>query len=208
LRQQTVFTWDTNREATGTRFVLSRNQNPLTGTPVRTINNPGRTIRLDRLEEGTYYWTVEVRSPEGLISAATPRQLRVLAIPLLSAPGNLRPATGYTIGIEYLRTQSDITFSWAAVPDANAYIFTLYQQTASGRQAIISRPPENRTSWTLEDIRILEPGTFIWQVEAVNRGASGTIEQRGRTVENTFILDVPIPGPVRLEDTGVLYGSN
>jgi hypothetical protein len=207
LRQQTVFTWDTDRQATGTHFILSRNQNPMTGQPVSTIYNPGQTVRLDRLEEGVYYWTVEVRSPEGLISVATPRQLRVLAIPLLSAPQNLRPSTGYYIGIEQLRTQRNIVFSWAAVQDANAYIFTLYQQTASGRQVIIDRPPENRTTWTLEDISVLKPGTFIWQIEAVNRGISGAIEQRGRAAENSFILDVPLPGPVRAEDPGILYGN-
>ncbi|MDR0312618.1 MAG: hypothetical protein LBI14_03380, partial [Treponema sp.] len=207
LRQQTVFTWESNREATGTRFILSRNQNPLTGQPVRVINNPGRTIRLDGLEEGVYYWTVEARSPEGLISVAPARQLRVLAIPLLAAPGNLQPLTGYYIGIEQLRSQMSIVFSWSAVQGANAYIFTLYEQTASGRRQIISRAPENRTTWTLEDIGELEPGTYVWQVEAVNRGATNEIEQRGRIGENTFILDVPRPGPVHVEDTGVLYGN-
>jgi hypothetical protein len=205
LRQQTVFTWDSDRQATGTRFILSRNQNPLAGQPVRTIVNPGRTIRLDRLEPGVYYWTVEARSPEGLISVATPRQLRVLAIPLLSAPGNLRPAGAYRIGIEELKTQSSIAFSWSAVQGANAYIFSLYAETDNGRRQIIQRPPENRTSWTLENISTLGRGTFVWQVEAVNRGASGAIEQRGRTGENTFILDIPRPGPVNVIDPGVLY---
>jgi quercetin dioxygenase-like cupin family protein len=206
LRQQTEFRWNSDGEVASSRFIISRNPNPLT-QPLRVITNPGQTIRLDRLEEGIYYWTVEARNPDGLISVAVPRQLRVLAIPLLAAPGNLRPSAGYYIGIEQLRIQRSIVFSWAAVQGANAYIFTLYEQTASGRRQIISRPAENRYTWTLDDIGTLEPGTFIWQVEAVNRSATGVIEQRGRIGENTFILDVPMPGPVQLEDPGVLYGN-
>jgi hypothetical protein len=58
----------------------------------------------------------------------------------------------------------------------------------------------------LENIRTLENGTFVWQVEAVNRGASGAIEQRGRIGGKTFILDIPNPGPVNVIDPGVLYG--
>jgi hypothetical protein len=206
LRQQTEFRWSSNGEVVSSRFILSRNSNPLT-QPLREIANPGQTVRLDRLQEGIYYWTVEARNPDGLISIAEPRRLQVLAIPLLAAPGNLRPSAGNYIGIEQLRTQRSIDFSWAAVQGANAYIFTLYEQTSDGRRSIISRPAENRTTWTLEDIGILEPGTFIWQVEAVNRGTTGAIEQRGRTGESTFILDVPLPGPVQVEAPGVLYGN-
>ena len=207
LREQTVFSWEYDGEIEGTRFILSRNSDPLSGRPITEISNPDSTVRLDRLDEGTWYWTVEAQSADGLsVSAMEPRQLRVLPIPLLPAPGNRLPAAGSRIGIDELRTQRNIVFRWAAVPGANAYIFTLYEQTRSGRRQIISTSPENRTSWTLENISELDRGTFVWQVEAVNRGRNNVIEQRGRIGENSFILDVPHPGPVRLEEPGILYG--
>jgi hypothetical protein len=206
LRQQTVFTWDSDDVITSSRFILSQNSNPLQGRPVMEINNPDRTVRLDRLAEGTYYWTVEARSANGLVSAAQPRQLRIVPMPLLSAPANRRPSAGYRVGIDQLKESYSIAFSWSAVQGANAYIFTLYEDTGNGRRQIIRTQPLNRANWTLENLTTLNRGTFIWQVEAVNRSSTGTIEQRGRIGENSFIIDVPRPSQVRIEDPGTLYG--
>jgi hypothetical protein len=155
----------------------------------------------DQLISGNY--EIHVRNPGGYET----RGRTVIVVRLLPAPGNMRPTADYFIGIEQLRAQRNIVFSWSAVQGANAYIFTLYEQTAAGRREIISRPLENRTTWTLEDIGILEPGAFVWQVEAINRGASGAIDLRGRAGEHTFILNVPRPGPVRVQEPGVVYGN-
>jgi hypothetical protein len=125
---------------------------------------------------------------------------------LLPAPGSRQPADGHRIGIEELKTQRNITFKWSAVSGANAYVFTLYEQTENGRRqinrAIVAAP-----AWTLEDISTLHRGAFIWRVEAVNRNSRGTILRRGTTVENTFIMDIPHPHPVHIEDPGVLYDN-
>jgi hypothetical protein len=59
----------------------------------------------------------------------------------------------------------------------------------------------------LDDLKVLENGTFIWQVEAVSLRRNGTIERRGKPGEYTFILDFPPPEPVQIEDTGILYGN-
>jgi hypothetical protein len=85
LRQETVFNWDTDGDIARSRFILSRNSDPFQGQPVVEIINPDRTIRLNRLEEGVYYWTVEAQSLDGLISSAEPQQLRIMPIPLLPA---------------------------------------------------------------------------------------------------------------------------
>jgi hypothetical protein len=208
LRQQTVFRWESDQEVVKSRFIISRDSNPLLGRPAVEIPNPGRTIRLDRLNEGVWYWTVEVQSVNGLVSAAAPQFLTVLPSPLLSAPGNRLPESRYRFDIEELKKSSTIVFRWQAVPDANAYIFTLFHQTANGKRSIISSAPENRLSWTLDDFTLLDgQGTFIWQVEAVNMGNDGRIEQRGRPGENLFIMDIPRAGPVNIKEPGVLYGN-
>ena len=204
LREQTVFRWDAVGEVRSSRFVLSRNSNPLRGRPAVEIANPGRTIRLNRLEEGIWYWTVEARNVNGLVSSAAPRQLEILPIPLLPAPGSRLPASGHRIGIDELKTQRSIAFKWSAVQGANAYIFTLYEQAENGRRQI-NRATVATPAWTLEDISVLNRGAFIWQVEAVSRNSGGAIEQRGNMGENTFIMDIPLPSPVHMEDPGVLY---
>jgi len=188
------------------RFVLSRNSNPLRGRPAVEIANPGHTIRLNRLEEGRWYWTIEARGVNGLVSAASPRQLQILPIPLLPAPGSRQPPNGHRIDIEELKTQRSITFKWSTVPGANAYVLTLYEQAEKGRRQINRTTVVNPT-WTLEDISVLNHDTFVWQVEAVNRNSGGAIEQRGNVGENTFIMDIPLPSPVHMENPGVLYDS-
>jgi hypothetical protein len=126
--------------------------------------------------------------------------------PLLPAPLDRLPFGGHRIGIEQLKETSSIVFSWSEVQGANAYIFTLYQDTAGVRRQIIRVPPENRRNWTLENLSALGSGTFIWQVEAVSLSPAGTVERRGRIGENYFIIDIPQPGQVRIEDPGTLYG--
>jgi len=197
LRQQTVFRWNSEEAVAGSRFVLSRNADPLSGKPVIEIPDPNRTIRVDRLAEGTYYWTVEAVTPEGAnITAQTPRRLRVLPVPLLPAPAGRQPANGHRIGIEELK-KNNINFSWSAVQGANGYIFTIYQETGGERRKITQIGPENITSWSTE-IRTLGRGNFIWRVEAVNVGHNNTIEQRGNHAENRFVIDIPRAGPVKI----------
>jgi hypothetical protein len=128
-------------------------------------------------------------------------------VPLLPAPLTRRPLTGYRIGMEQLRGSDSIVFTWSAVPGANAYIFTLYQESGNGRRQIIRVPPENRRSWTLENVAALDRGTFIWQVEAVSMNSAGTIERRGSIGENSFIIDIPRSGNIQMETPGTLYGD-
>jgi len=197
LRQQTVFHWSSNDAVAKSRFVLSRNPNPLTGKADIEILDPNRTIRLDRLGEGVWYWTVEAQTPDGIdITAQTPHKLQILPIPLLPVPANRLPAEGQKIGIEELKKVT-MNFKWSAVAGANAYIFTLYQETGGTRKQITQVGPENRTSWTA-DIKTLGRGNFVWQIEAVNLGKNNVIEQHGNTGVNNFVIDIPAPGPIHM----------
>ncbi|MDR0495514.1 MAG: hypothetical protein LBG95_07795 [Treponema sp.] len=197
LRQETVFRWSSEEAVAGSRFVLSRNSNPLSGRPEIEILDPNRTVRVDRLEEGVWYWTVAARSPGGFdISAQGSRQLQVLPIPLLPAPEDCLPAAGQHIGIEELK-KVNLDFSWSAVAGANAYILAIYQETDDGQLQVVQIGPENRRSWAVE-IKTLGRGNFAWQVEAVNVGRNNVIEQRGRAEKNSFVIEIPRPGPVQM----------
>jgi len=128
-------------------------------------------------------------------------------VTLLPAPQNLRPVNRTVFDFEGLRSQRSIPFSWSAVNEANAYIFTLYQQGTSGRRQIIRTTISGDTRYVLENLRLLDKGTFVWQVEAVTMGRGNNIERRGRVAEAVFVLDFDSPLPVQIEDTGVLYGN-
>jgi len=132
--------------------------------------------------------------------------------PLFPAPRNLRPARGYRVGIEQLRARRSIDFGWAAVSGANNYIFTLYQQSATGRRQVIRRELGNRTNLTLDNLSVLDRGTFIWQVEAASR-RNGRIERRGRPAESSLTVDFPLPATPTLQveelplETGAVRGK-
>jgi len=112
-----------------------------------------------------------------------------VSLPPLPAPENMIPRQGYRIDINNLRNFKNIRFSWAEVPEANAYIYSLYLQTVSGRRLITRTTVEYRTVWTLENMNVLSKGTFIWQVEPIVRGRGGAIDRRGKTAENAFIIE-------------------
>ncbi|WP_461245847.1 FecR domain-containing protein [Treponema sp. R6D11] len=114
----------------------------------------------------------------------------------LPAPQGRQPAEGYRIGINEVKNVN-INFKWSAVPGANAYLLTIYQETSKGRQQVTQLGPDNRTSWTVE-IKTLGRGNFIWRVEAVNVGKDNIIERRGDPAESRFAIDIPTAGPVKI----------
>ena len=123
----------------------------------------------------------------------------------LPAPGNLQPARGHQFTMEDLRTQRRLDFSWQAVRGANAYIFTIFQQTPQGRRQVFQTQPLNVLSFQFENLRILDRGTFIWQVEAVNRRPNGTFIQRGNPAESSFFMDIVFQNTIQVEGTGVIF---
>jgi len=147
---------------------------------------------------------VQVQSPEPV----KPPQERTPPPPVLfAAPQIIQPRQRTTYGFEQLLSQRNINFRWSPVRGANAYIFTLYEQTANGRRQILRSTINRGTRYTMDNLRVLERGTFVWQVEAIRMGRRNVIEQHGRTTDNIFTVNFPVPGPVEIEDTGILYGN-
>jgi hypothetical protein len=207
LRGDIALRWNSAEPVKNVRLILSRDPGPPGGTPVQEIRNPGRAVSLPPLDEGAYYWTVIAESEDGFdLSPPAAFSFTVQPISLLPEPGNRSPPAGTTIGPEDLRGRRNIAFRWSPVPGADGYIFTLFKETARGRERVFQNGPDSRTAWTLEDLTILDRGAFVWQVEAVGTGAGGLVEQRGRPGENTLILDFPLPGRIRTGEPGTMYG--
>ena len=121
---------------------------------------------------------------------------------------NLLPVTEKRFQFEDLRKTRRIDFSWSPVDGANAYIFTLYHKGNNGKlRRVVKTEPFKKTNWTLDNLALLDRGTFVWQLEAVNINSKGKIEQRGKIKENTFIIDIPVSAVPEIEDIGVIYGN-
>jgi hypothetical protein len=124
------------------------------------------------------------------------------------------PVDGFVLGPEQIRQSrrlaggkavGPLEFSWQEVPGANSYNFTLLAETPRGLRPILS-VEGSQNSYAIEDIRLLERGSFVWRVEAQSR-AGGRVERRGAAAESRFTVDVPAPGNPRVRDPGVLYGQ-
>ena len=204
LRQPTILRWSTPEAVGRSWLILSRNPNPLAGNAVLETANPGRTISLERLAEGTYYWTVQGETQDGFdISAAAPRRFQILPIPLLAPPQGRRPPDRWVMGPAELQESRNIVFAWSPVEGANRYIITVLRE---GEGEALAEAGTEELSWTLEDLRVLGRGNFVWRLEAVFQGSDGFVEQRGRPAESRFTLNVPQPGRLQPGETGTLYG--
>jgi hypothetical protein len=124
----------------------------------------------------------------------------------LPAPQNLRPAVGIVFTMNELIVQRNINFSWQAVSGANAYTLVIFQQTAGGGKRQIFTHTFAGTSYRLENLRILDNGTFIWQVEAVYR-ANNIIERRGNPAEGSFIIDIPLPDAIQVKGADIINAN-
>ena len=127
-------------------------------------------------------------------SQQTARTVSVPQLPvLLEKPSVLSMQSGHRIGIEEIRQKRSLDFKWARVNEANAYIITIFQVTPQGRREIVRKEVGNTTSWTLDNVNILDRGNFVWQLEAVTRSRNGIIERHGSVAENAFTIDIPVP---------------
>jgi hypothetical protein len=210
-RQPGTLRWSSTDQAGASRFILST-RSDFTGPPVAFVNNPPERITLPKLREGTYYWTIRAETPDGFdISAEAPRRFRVLPMPPLSKAANRLPEDGKIINGEELKANRRIAFSWDAVAGATGYLFTL--EHAETGKTLIRQGPMAETALVLENLSILDVGTFVWRLEAVfaetaggGRENTGEIIQRGEIGENRFTLDFGLPGTPQLRKPGILYG--
>jgi hypothetical protein len=208
-RQPETVRWSSAEPLASSRFILSRNRN-LTGQDVTVLDGPPTAITLPRLTEGNYYWTIQAKTIDGIDISAPPRLIRILPLPLLRQASNRTPPDGTVITGETLRQNRKLSFSWEAVPDATGYFFTLL---GGENQEILRAGPLPATVFTLEDLRVLDRGEFVWQVEAVmaepgqdREENRGTILRRGEIGKNRFILEYAPPGTPDLRKPRVLYG--
>ena len=206
LLEPVTFVWDTTETIASSRFILS--QDSSFEDIKLEIENIGRTFTVDSLEEGGWYWTIIAMSHDGIPAApSSPGYFTVQPVPLLPPAENLQPADNHRVTAEHLRQHRNINFSWQEVEGANSYILTITRHTFTRRQEIFKSGLLDAASFSFESIGLLDyQGTYLIHVEAVFQDSNGRVIQRGQITENTLILDIPRPGVIIKEDTGILYG--
>ncbi|MDR1506620.1 MAG: FecR domain-containing protein [Treponema sp.] len=138
-----------------------------------------------------------VTAPDPVRAAAPPPEL-------LPPPSGMEPFDRYVLDAGAIQKSRRVLFGWNGVPGANSYIFTIFEETSGGPNFLFSVETA-RPSYVLDDLRLLERGSFVWRVEAVVKNED-RIDRRGTPGENRFIVDVPLPGDPKIKEPGVLYG--
>lgn len=207
-----TLTWttgDTPKSCSVKLYKLTQNSRSL----AKIWANAKSGIRLPQLEPGEYWWEIEAttvtRSGEYDISPETGRGFTVSAIPALPAPASNMPADAEVFDVNYLTANSTIRFSWEPVPTATEYVFTL--SDASGKTLASLVIEDGSTEYLLEDLSVLENGTFTWSVQANRRlnGPDSTDKEKiiaGTVTTGTFSIDLPSLALPQIKDFGKRYG--
>ena len=179
--------WSSVDTPASSRFVLYRgsvNDDNI----VTAVNNPQNSIKLPRLSEGTYFWTVSGTTSDDLdISALETRSFSVGKIPDLPLPGNPQPINALVINKDYLIKSRKIVFSWEEVRDATRYVFRL---TSGGKVIIEKNLGPGECSVTLSDLTALGQGDFVWTVEAQSY-YEGRLFQKSPVLLRKFSVILP-----------------
>jgi hypothetical protein len=151
--------------------------------------------------------TPPVTPPVVVQDTDTPEITELPDYTLLPVPQNIYPADLHTVTAEQIRASRDLSFSWNEVQGANGYVLTVSRKNGNELTTVMTTQVLSKASYTIEDIRLLGRGSFLWHVEAVNVMEDGSVEHHGQLVENRLIIDIPEPRQIRTVDLGTLYGN-
>ena len=200
--------WSTELPLQNSRVIFSREPDP-TKDPfaiIQYVPQGATSLNLPTLGEGIWYWTVFGETSNGLsVSAVAPLWFRLISLPLLPSPHYIRPGANTVITLNQLMVDRKIVFEWERVPEANAYIFSLYG-FSDKQELLASSSPGPETIFELTDLTILNMDSYMWQVEAVQASRNGTIERRGLIQQQAFLVLIQRSDNLRTTNQGTTYG--
>ena len=207
LRSPPEARWVSDERLSNIQLIVSRTTDP-SSDPRSIVKNVSETsVTFPSLSEGVWYWIIRGDTPE--LRGATPGDpfwLNVLPIPLLPVPRPIQPVSKAIIGLEQLTRDRSITFQWNNVEGANAYIFSLYQDDTTPK-LIFTASPQASSSYIFDNLSLLNNGDYFWQIEAVYQDRNNVIEQRGRTSQYPFAINIQNSGNLRTTPQGTMYGQ-
>jgi hypothetical protein len=137
---------------------------------------------------------------EGVNISTPARGVQYLAPPLMPRPAGLFPPDGMVIDGAFLKASPRLIFSWNMTEEADAYICTIRQGEMVNIQ--LTREPH----LLFDQLTTLRNGECVWQVEAIQLAADGSIQRHGELAESRFTISVPKPEAPQINNPGIIYG--
>ncbi|MBR1614435.1 MAG: hypothetical protein IJ673_03040 [Treponema sp.] len=195
--------WECEEEEYAAIFRLYKEMPDGTYKAIQTVQNPAQTVKMPRLEHGSYKWSVEARTPDGFDVSSPENKFTVTKIPPLKEPLLLSPRHQSSISAKTLKRNKAVNFSWKSVPDATGYIITVRDRSG---KVVARSNTRKKTSFSLKSINTLSRGRFTWTVEARQTLKDGTVVRKTASRPANFVIDIPVIREVKLKETGELYG--
>ena len=208
LHTPVAFIWTSSDKTASETFILEKVLDDGRNIQIKELKTDGERTDIRRLAPGSYQWKVLASSAGGSsMSSRKPYSFTVTAPEKLPPAELTVPVPHAVIGPEYLRKNHTIQFTWQLVPGATEYTFTLYNAASPETKLIEKTFRKKQTSYTLDDISMLDIGTFVWQIDCRRYASDGFLEQTGTVSKRTFTIDIPRPGTVEVKDQGIQYGE-
>lgn len=174
---------------------------------VLTRNTKSSKTNVSNLNSGTYRWKIKSSTSNGYsLDSKESFTFTIKEPPRLAKPVLLLPKDKMVFASYYFRTHSSIQFTWEPVSAATSYKFEIYKTDDNGnRTKKIIDTTVNQPSFTLSNLSILDIGNFSWQVSGLS-GRNGP-DSSNSISSGSFIVDIPLPTNVTIEDQGVQYGE-
>ena len=197
LRRGVNFHWETANPPPDTVVEVRRE-----GSLVVQTASVG-DLHVARFPAGEYTWTVTGHIDRFDLTAKAPNHFTVTEIPKFPPPRNLSPVNRMVFGPAQLRTLKDFELSWSAVEGAHEYRVRLFRE---GGLLPVYDERIQVEHVTLDKAKLLDRGTFTWEVEALSVGPDGSVEQEGIAALQTFTVDVPVVSAPKLPTGRTFYG--
>jgi len=173
-------------------------------TILRNVPAKSGSALIKGLAPGKYYWTVKGSSAGFDLSARERYCFEIETPPPLPAAEPVLPAPLAVFGPAQLREKRSILLSWKPVAGATHYRLRLYAQ--GKKEPVFVKDKLDSTSYSLEDLSVLERGQISWSVEARSYDLSGELEQGGLESKSSFTIDLPAVKKAKTSGEKKTYG--
>jgi hypothetical protein len=119
----------------------------------------------------------------------------------LAAPVLTSPPDEHIFTDESFRNNPAIQFNWNSVSGALSYELVIYQENRQGSAEIFRTTVRSETGYRLNDLSILDRGSFRWQVTALDGS------RRSAPAQFIFALDIGGYEASEGRESGVLFGK-
>jgi hypothetical protein len=199
----------------GSKFVYTIEDRPDTAELLVSTDSRGDNIvvrKADRsgaitikgLAPGNYYWTVKGELAGFDISAKNTYGFQVEAVPPLPRAELLSPSRDFTFGPSELRARRSIVLSWKPVEGATHY--SLFVSASERETPVIKVEKLIATSYSIDDLSVLDKGEYRWSVEALAYDGADELEQAGLDSRSTFSIQLPAVKGARTNSDDRYYG--